>query len=78
MQARTRKRSVERLTWGESRRCRIGRHAYVHEQQSIMQGRRVDHWSITLALLALWTLAGLSAHRDDGALYATAPRGHRG
>lgn len=34
MQARTRKRRVERLMWGDSRRCPIGRHAYVMEQNA--------------------------------------------
>lgn len=34
MSARSRKHQVERLMWGDSRRCRIGRHGYVHEQNA--------------------------------------------
>lgn len=34
MSARIRKRRVERLMWGDSRRCPIGRHAYVKEQNA--------------------------------------------
>lgn len=34
MSARTRKRHVQRLMWGDSRRCPIGLHAYVMEQNA--------------------------------------------
>ena len=34
MRVRTRKQRVERLMWGDSRRCPVGRHAYVMEQNA--------------------------------------------
>ena len=34
MRARDRKHAVERLMWGDSRRCRTGCHVYVREQNA--------------------------------------------
>lgn len=47
MNARTRKRAVGRLMWGDSRRCPIGRHAYVMEQNAWVEDgvvRNATRW----------------------------------
>ena len=38
MNARTRKYQVERLTWGDNRRCPTGRHAYAMEEGEWIDG----------------------------------------